>query len=205
MKFKYTLLLAVVLGCTSKNGEKTTTESQLPNIVYILADDLGYGDLGSYGQKIIKTPNIDQLAADGILFTNHYAGSSVCAPSRASLMTGKHTGESYVRGNYETGPLGFGACLELRDQDVTVGEVLKGAKYETAVIGKWGLGMDGTTVEPKKQGFDYSYGYLNQGHAHNHFPAYCSEMVKRYKLKKIKVLKKVLFPMIYSPMKLYSI
>ncbi len=172
MKLKYLLLMAVVMGCSNNKSEDTTSESQLPNIVYILADDLGYGDLGSYGQKVIKTPNIDQLAADGILFTNHYAGSSVCAPSRASLMTGKHTGQSYVRGNYETGPMGFGACLELRDQDITVGEVLKGANYETAIIGKWGLGMNGTTGEPKKQGFDYSYGYLNQGHAHNHFPSY---------------------------------
>ncbi|PWJ57606.1 arylsulfatase A-like enzyme [Dyadobacter jejuensis] len=179
MRLPYALFLSLLLGCSSKSQQSTDDSSSegqpnegKPNIVYILADDLGYGDLGCYGQQTIKTPNIDQLAADGMLFTNHYSGSSVCAPSRASLMTGKHTGNGYVRGNYETGPLGFGACLELRDEDVTVGEILKQAQYETAVVGKWGMGMDGTTGEPKKQGFDYSYGYLNQGHAHNQFPAY---------------------------------
>ena len=172
MNLKYTLLLAVLLGCNSEKKNEEKADEQLPNIIYILADDLGYGDLGCYGQETIKTPIIDQLAADGMLFINHYAGSSVCAPSRASLMTGKHTGDGYVRGNYEVGPRGFGACLELRDEDVTAGEVLKKSNYETAVIGKWGMGMDGTTGEPIKQGFDYSYGYLNQGHAHNQFPAY---------------------------------
>ncbi|WP_025765100.1 arylsulfatase [Dyadobacter tibetensis] len=175
------LLLSIsllsVMGCSAQTEKEATPER--PNIIYILADDLGYGDLGSYGQKVIKTPNLDQMAADGMLFTQHYSGSSVCAPSRASLMTGRHTGKGYVRGNYETGPLGFGACLELRDEDLTVGEVLKKASYRTAIIGKWGMGMDGTTGEPRKQGFDYSYGYLNQGHAHNQFPSYLFQNGKK--------------------------
>lgn len=143
-----------------------------PNIVFILTDDMGYGDVGCYGQETLKTPNIDQMAQEGILFTNHYAGSSVCAPSRGALMTGRDPGHGRVRGNYETGPHGFGGELELRPQDVTLAEVLKRADYQTAIVGKWGLGMDGTTGEPNKKGFDYSYGFLNQAHAHNQFPEY---------------------------------
>ncbi|SOE20781.1 Arylsulfatase A [Spirosomataceae bacterium TFI 002] len=168
-----------LISCQDKNEN---TESTKPNIIYILADDLGYGDLGCYGQQIIRTPNIDKLAADGMLFTDHYAGSSVCAPSRATLMLGQHTGHNRVRGNYETGPMGFGACLELRDEDVTIAEVLKQQGYTNGIIGKWGMGMDGTTGEPNKQGFDYSYGYLNQGHAHNQFPAYLFRNGKRFEL-----------------------
>jgi arylsulfatase A len=167
------LLSIAFFSCSQESKEKEAVQE--PNVIYILADDLGYGDVGCYGQEFIKTPNIDKLAADGMLFTDHYAGSSVCAPSRASLMTGKHIGHSYVRGNYEKGPLGFGACLELRDQDFTLGELLKQANYQTSIIGKWGLGMNATTGEPIKQGFDYSYGYLNQGHAHNQFPEYVFE------------------------------
>ncbi|WP_341227633.1 arylsulfatase [uncultured Arcticibacterium sp.] len=174
LKSLSTLLLVISLFSCSQDSKENEV-LQKPNVIYILADDLGYGDVGCYGQDFIKTPNIDKLAADGMLFTDHYAGSSVCAPSRASLMTGKHTGHSYVRGNYEKGPLGFGACLELRDQDFTLGELLKQADYQTSIIGKWGLGMDATTGEPIKQGFDYSYGYLNQGHAHNQFPEYLFE------------------------------
>ncbi|PHK97979.1 arylsulfatase [Neolewinella marina] len=138
--------------------------------MYILADDLGYGDLSSYGQTHFQTPTLDELAAGGIRFTQHYAGSTVCAPSRVSLMTGRHTGTSYVRGNYETGPRGFGAELPLRPDDLTLGEVLQGAGYRTAAIGKWGMGMDGTTGEPLKKGFDYSYGVLNQAYAHYQYP-----------------------------------
>ncbi len=145
---------------------------QKPNIVFILTDDMGYGDVGCYGQKTLKTPNIDRMAEEGIRFTNHYAGSSVCAPSRGSLMTGRDPGHCRVRGNYETGPHGFGGELELRPEDVTLAEVLKRADYQTAIVGKWGLGMDGTTGEPNKKGFDYNYGFLNQAHAHNQFPEY---------------------------------
>jgi arylsulfatase A-like enzyme len=147
-----------------------TTAQTKPNIVYILADDLGYGDLSCYGQKFFKTPTLDSLAHHGIRFTQHYTGSPVCAPSRASLMTGRDPGHSRVRGNYETGPHGFGAGWPLQPKDYTVAEVLKLGGYSTAIFGKWGLGVQETTGAPWKQGFDYSYGYLNQGHAHNQFP-----------------------------------
>lgn len=143
-----------------------------PNIIYILADDLGYGDLSSYGQRHFSTPTLDSLAKHGLKFTQHYAGAPVCAPSRAALMTGRDIGHGWIRGNYEKGPLGLGAGLPLRTEDVTIAEVLKKAAYHTAIIGKWGLGMDGTTGHPNKQGFDDFYGYLNQAHAHDHYPEY---------------------------------
>jgi arylsulfatase A-like enzyme len=132
-----------------------------PNIIFILADDLGYGDLGCYGQTKIKTPNIDKLASEGIRFTDCYAGSTVCAPSRCALMTGLHTGHNRIRGN--------GAGLALAPEDVTVAEVLKRAGYHTALIGKWGLGDEGSTGLPTKKGFDEFLGYLNQTHAHDYY------------------------------------
>ncbi|MFO0965802.1 MAG: arylsulfatase [Gemmataceae bacterium] len=132
-----------------------------PNIVFILADDLGYGDLGCYGQKKIKTPNLDRLAKNGMRFTQAYAGSTVCAPSRCSLMTGKHTGHATVRGN---------ALIPLRADEVTVAAILQRAGYATALIGKWGLGEPGSSGVPTRQGFDYFFGYLNQRHAHNYYP-----------------------------------
>jgi uncharacterized sulfatase len=137
-----------------------------PNIVLILADDLGYGELGSYGQRLIATPRLDQVAAEGMRFTQFYAGSTVCAPSRCVLMTGVHTGHARVRGN------GPARIASLRDADVTVAEVLKKAGYATAICGKWGLGDDGPRNEglPNDQGFDYFYGYLNNTHAHNYYP-----------------------------------
>lgn len=134
-----------------------------PNIIYILADDLGYGDLGCYGQRIIQTPEIDKMAAEGMRFTDHYAGSTVCAPSRCSLMTGLHTGHARVRGN---------ADAPLLPEDVTVAELLKKAGYTTGLIGKWGLGEAGSSGVPNKKGFDYFFGYLNQIHAHNSYPDY---------------------------------
>ena len=136
-----------------------------PNIIFILADDLGYGDLGCYGQKKLKTPNIDRLAAQGLRCTDVYAGSTVCAPSRCSLMTGKHMGHATVRGNRspET-PLG--------PLDVTVAEALKQAGYVTAMFGKWGVGGPVTPGRPNLQGFDEFFGYLSQWHAHEHFPAH---------------------------------
>lgn len=160
----------------------THAQAQKTNIIYILADDLGYGDVGSYGQKIIRTPHLDALAANGMRFTQHYAGAPVCAPSRAILMTGRDAGHCRVRGNYEAGKYGFGAGLELRDDDVTIGEILKKRGYTTAVIGKWGMGVEGTTGEPNKQGFDYSFGFLNQGHAHYQFPDYQFQNGKRVEI-----------------------
>ena len=138
-----------------------------PNIIFILADDLGYGDLGTYGQKIIRTPHLDQLAAEGMRFTQFYAGNTVCAPSRSVLMTGLHMGHTRVRGNAGTeNP----EPQMLRAGDVTVARVLQTAGYTTALIGKWGLGNAGDEGEPRKHGFDYSFGFLNQTHAHNHYP-----------------------------------
>ncbi len=134
-----------------------------PNILFFLADDLGYGDLGCYGQTRIQTPNIDRLAAEGIRFTQAYAGATVCAPSRCCLMTGKHTGHASVRGNKrpELGiPVG----------ETTVAQLLKQAGYETALFGKWGLGGPGTGSVPNTRGFDHFFGYLDQLHAHSAYP-----------------------------------
>lgn len=167
------LIIAAFLFMAAGCSLKITEKEEKPNIIYILVDDMGYGDLGCYGQEIIKTPHLDRMAAEGIRFTRHYAGAPVCAPSRASLMTGRDTGHSRVRGNYETGKYGFGGELELRPGDATIAEVLQQeAGYNTAIIGKWGMGMNGSTGEPKKKGFDYSYGFLNQAHAHWHYPNY---------------------------------
>jgi arylsulfatase A-like enzyme len=132
-----------------------------PNVVLILADDLGYGDVGCYGQKMIKTPNIDRMAAEGMRFTQCYAGSTVCAPSRCALMTGLHTGHCRVRGN---------ALVPLQPEDRTVAEVLKAAGYATGLCGKWGLGEADSTGIPNKKGFDFFFGYLNQNHAHAYYP-----------------------------------
>lgn len=132
-----------------------------PNIIFILADDLGYGDLGCYGQKMIKTPNLDRLAAEGMRFTQCYAGSTVSAPSRACLMTGFHTGHVTIRGN---------RTVPLRREDVTVAEILKKAGYRTAALGKWGLGLEGSSGTPNRKGFDEWFGYLDQVHAHNYYP-----------------------------------
>ncbi len=143
--------------------------AEKPNIIYIMVDDLGYGDLGCYGQQQIKTPNIDKLCAEGMKFTDHYAGSTVCAPSRCCLMTGLHTGHAQVRGNREVRPMGQ---WPLEADTVTVGKLLQKAGYETALVGKWGLGGPGSCGIPNKQGFDFFYGYLCQRHAHNYYPEF---------------------------------
>ncbi|MCX6837573.1 MAG: sulfatase-like hydrolase/transferase, partial [Verrucomicrobia bacterium] len=142
-----------------------------PNIIWIMADDLGYADLGCYGQKVITTPHLDRMAKEGLRFTHFYSGATVCAPSRSVLMTGLHHGHTRIRGNAgQTNP----AAQALKEGDVTVASVLKKAGYKTALIGKWGLGNVGEAESglPRKQGFDYFYGYLSQHHAHNHFPDY---------------------------------
>ena len=142
-----------------------------PNLIWIMADDLGYGELGSYGQEVIRTPQLDRLAAEGMRFTRFYAGATVCAPSRSVLMTGRHHGRTRVRGN--AGPANP-LAQALREEDVTVAGVLREAGYVTALIGKWGLGDVGEAESglPRRQGFDYFFGYLSQVHAHNHFPDY---------------------------------
>ena len=129
-----------------------------PNIVFIIADDLGYGELGCYGQQKIKTPNIDRLAAEGMRFTQAYAGSHVCQPSRSVLMTGLHTGHTWCRAN-DIDQL-------LYDEDVTTAEVLKKARYATGGFGKWGLGYENTPGHPNRQGFDEFFGQYLQVHAH---------------------------------------
>ncbi len=138
-----------------------------PNLIFIMADDLGYGDVGCYGQKEIRTPNIDRLAREGLRFTQAYAGSTVCAPSRCVLMTGLHTGHSVVRGNREIKPEGQ---TPLPEGATTLGTVLKSVGYATGATGKWGLGFPGSSGEPHKQGFDFFYGYNCQRQAHNYYP-----------------------------------
>lgn len=138
-----------------------------PNIILILADDLGFGELGCYGQKLIATPHLDRMAAEGMRFTQFYAGSTVCAPSRSVLMTGQHTGHTRVRGN--AGP-DRPAAQTLLAEDVTMAKLLHGAGYRTGLVGKWGLGLIDEPGEPRRQGFDTYFGFLSQTHAHNHFP-----------------------------------
>jgi arylsulfatase A-like enzyme len=168
-------ILSILLfySCEQTKKSHENKENQLqtkkPNIIFIMADDMGYGDLGCYGQKMIKTPNIDKLATEGIKFTQHYAGSTVCAPSRSVLMTGLHTGHTEIRGNRQVKPNGQ---WPISNETTTVAEYLKKSGYTTALIGKWGLGNEKTTGEPNKQGFDYYYGYLDQVLAHNYFPEY---------------------------------
>jgi len=152
-----------------------------PNLIFIMADDLGYGDLGCYGQKLIKTPRLDQMAKEGMKFTRFYSGSTVCAPSRSVLMTGQHMGHTHVRGNAG----GDMSRQSLRDIDLTVAEKLKETGYKTALIGKWGLGEVGQEGHPLKQGFDYFYGYLNQVHAHNFYPEFLWRNQKKHVLKNV--------------------
>jgi arylsulfatase A-like enzyme len=134
-----------------------------PNIVLIVADDLGYGDLGSYGQGAIQTPRLDQMAAEGMRFTQFYAGSTICAPSRGTLMTGLHTGHSRITGN---------RLQSLNDEDVTIAEVLRDAGYRTGGFGKWDMGTARSEGAPNDQGFDQWYGYLNSLHAQNYYPTH---------------------------------
>lgn len=182
--FVFAFLLPAVLPAGLLTGshasEATAAETQSakrkPNIVLIFADDLGYGDLSCFGQKHFQTPNIDRLAKEGVKFTQFYAGSTVCAPSRCVLMTGKHLGRAYIRGN---------AKLNLRPEDVTVAEVLKKAGYTNGLCGKWGLGHEGSTGVPTRKGFDYFYGYLDQSHAHNYYPTFLVRNEKRVKLRNV--------------------
>ncbi|WP_254562460.1 arylsulfatase [Dyadobacter diqingensis] len=162
------LLLAFILTVISLNDLFAQNKNaKRPNIIFILADDLGYGDVGFNGQKLIKTPNIDRLAAEGVKFPQFYAGTSVCAPSRSSLMSGKHTGHTYIRGNKGVDPEGQ---EPIADSVVTVAEVLKKAGYVTGAFGKWGLGPVGSYGDPNKQGFDQFYGYNCQSLAHRYYP-----------------------------------
>jgi arylsulfatase A-like enzyme len=163
---RFSLALAALAGLAHPAAAQPP--ARLPNIVLILADDLGYGDLGCFGQTRIRTPHLDRLAKDGVRFTQSYAGSTVCAPSRCALMTGYHTGHCRVRGNGGGG--GPRDNVPLRPDDPCVAELLKRAGYVTALVGKWGLGETGSTGVPTRKGFDHFFGYLNQHHAHNYYP-----------------------------------
>lgn len=168
MKKSISLFLSIfTIIIYNVKGESTSKDKiqAKPNIIYILADDLGYGDIGCYGQKIIKTPNIDNLAKEGMKFTQHYAGSTVCAPSRSTLLTGQHTGHTYVRfnGDYQLRP---------DPEDITVARYLKDTGYATAMIGKSSTGCLTTPGQPNEKGFDFFFGYLGHGQAHSYFPEY---------------------------------
>jgi len=170
---------AVIVVATLCAGCAHETPKRPPNIVLILADDLGYGDLGAYGQERIATPNIDRLAEEGLRFTDFYAGSTVCAPSRSVLMTGLHAGHSPIRGNREVQPMGQ---EPLPDGARTVAEVLRDAGYATGLYGKWGLGGPGSSGHPNRQGFDEFFGYLCQRHAHNYYPGFLFRDAERVAL-----------------------
>ena len=167
MKNKYLILslltaaFGITCSCTKVVKEAVSHKS---NVILIVADDLGYGDLSCYGQKILRTPHIDKMATDGMMFLNHYTGSTVCAPSRASLLTGKHPGHVSVRGNY--------SGMLLKKEEITIAEIFKNEGYVTGGIGKWGVGHPPPATDPANNGFDYFYGYLNMWHAHNFYPEF---------------------------------
>lgn len=166
MKTLILLVLSVVFSSFTHPTNTSVQRSEnavKPNIIYILADDLGYGDLGCYGNTKIKTPNLDRMAAEGMRFSNHYSGQTVCSPSRCSLMTGMQMGRASVKANDQL----------LNPSDVTVAELLKSAGYATACIGKWGLSEGATTPNsPNQKGFDHYFGFDNQGFAHFYYPEY---------------------------------
>lgn len=177
----FLILFTIILG--GCGAPQTPADAQLPNIVFILADDLGYGELGVYGQEQVETPNLDALALGGMTFTQHYSGAPVCAPARSVLMTGLHAGHTYIRGNDEWGERGdvwnYAAMFEdpglegqrpLPDSIVTMAEMLKSAGYATGAVGKWGLGAPETEGVPTRQGFDFFFGYNCQRQAHTYYP-----------------------------------
>ncbi len=155
-----TCLATLAASCSGNTKEKEVK----PNIILIVADDMGFGDLSMLGQEMFRTPNLDSMAAGGIFLSNHYCGSTVSAPSRAALMTGKHTGHTSVRGNQPD--------QLLLDEEVTIAEKLKEAGYVTSAIGKWGIGHPPPHTDPERNGFDRFYGYINMWHAHNFYPEF---------------------------------
>jgi arylsulfatase A-like enzyme len=182
MKYKLLIIISLITFVEKLCAQKK------PNVIYILVDDLGYGDLGCFGSSIIKTPHIDNMAKNGVKFTNHYS-TSVCAPSRAALMTGRDMGHCEIRGNVQNPENGNIGQLPLSDTVKTVANLFKENGYATALIGKWGLGNFGTTGDPNKKGFDLAYGYSDQVLAHNSFPEYLLRNGKKENLKnKVKYL-----------------
>ena len=170
--FIFSLLLYCLCEVTWSSDRKT-------NIIYILLDDAGYGDLSCYGQKKFKTPNIDLLAKEGIKFTQHYSGSTVCAPTRSVLMTGLHTGHTQIRGNKEVKPIGQ---HPIPSNAFTIAEALKKSGYQTGAFGKWGLGSPGSEGAPENQGFDRFYGYNCQRNAHTYYPTWLFDNEKKISL-----------------------
>ncbi len=166
-------------GVGLSHPKASAASAPRPNIIFILADDLGIGDVGCYGQTRIKTPNVDRLAAEGIRYTQGYCGTSVCAPCRCSVMTGLHIGHAPIRANREIQPEGQ---MPLPEGTFTVAKLLKSVGYATACVGKWGLGMFDTPGSPLKNGFDHFFGYNCQRHAHSYFPAYLYRDDKRIEL-----------------------
>ena len=186
MKIQHAICIAlVILGMAACTSKQASEEELRPNIIFILADDLGYGDLGCYGQELIETPHIDALASTGMKFTQHYSGSPVCAPSRCVLLTGKHSGHAYIRGNHEWGERGdvwdYRAMLAdstlegqhpIPANTVNIASLLQSAGYNTGMIGKWGLGAPHTDGIPNRQGFDFFCGYNCQRIAHTYYPVH---------------------------------
>ena len=178
------LLFGLILLIRCKNTPTKIEKTSPPNIILIMADDLGYGDIGVYGQSLFPTPNIDRLAKGGIRFLQHYSGSTVCAPSRSALMTGQHSGHTFIRGNLERGfNLDNEGQYPLASEELTIAEVLKEANYRTGAFGKWGLGYPGSEGDPNFQGFDQFYGYNCQRVAHNYYPTHLWNNQKKEKLR----------------------
>ncbi|MEC7619257.1 MAG: arylsulfatase [Bacteroidota bacterium] len=178
------LLFGLIILIRCKNTPTKIEKSSPPNIILIMADDLGYGDIGVYGQSLFPTPNIDRLAKGGIRFLQHYSGSTVCAPSRSALMTGQHSGHTFIRGNLERGfTLDNEGQYPLAAEELTIAEVLKEANYHTGAFGKWGLGYPGSEGDPNFQGFDQFYGYNCQRVAHNYYPTHLWNNQKKEKLR----------------------
>lgn len=176
-------LFATGLPFSAVALETADADGGRPNIIYIMADDLGIGDWGCYGQKVIKTSAIDALAANGIRFAQHYAGCTVSAPSRCSLLTGQHTGHSFIRGNKDVVDAeGNRFDYPIPDSVLTVAEIMKRHGYTTACVGKWGLGGPDTEGHPNNQGFDYFFGYLGQANAHRYYPRFLYENNRRIEL-----------------------
>jgi uncharacterized sulfatase len=174
MREIWVLLTVCALGASAAGLTVGAEIPERPNIIYIMADDLGYGDLGCFGQKVIQTPHLDQLAAEGTRFTDFYAGCTVCRPSRLVLWTGLHTGHTPINSN---------ANYNFQPSDVTVAELLQEAGYATGGVGKWAMGGVETTGHPNLNGFDFWMGYLDQGNAHNYYPTHLWRGTRKYPLK----------------------
>lgn len=216
IKLFFPLVLSVILLSVTSISAQTeqVSKSKKPNIIFIMADDMGYGEAGCYGQEKILTPNIDKLAAQGMKFTQFYSGAPVCAPARCVLLSGRNPGHAQIRGNNEVanrGPVGdyIKASVDpnlegqwpLRKGTITIGTLLQKAGYKTACIGKWGLGGPLTTGQPNKQGFDLFFGYICQRQAHNYYPDHLWRNDKKVELNKVFLPYKKLYPALdpYDP------